>query len=154
MRQPLKIALAVVLAAAFAAGCGSDDDSPKGGGGAAGSGKSDKSKGSAPPAKLKPTSARGKMVKCMDRAGFDVTHKGQDEATATNYIVEGAKAGSKKAVIIIHLNKDDSERAAIKAGETKGLNAVPFGRAEFIRYDATDREAGVLANCVAESYVH
>ena len=31
MRQPLKIALAVLLAAAFAAGCGSDDDSSSGG---------------------------------------------------------------------------------------------------------------------------
>lgn len=150
MRQRLKIALAVVLAAGIAAGCGSDDDSANGGG----SGGSDTSKSAAKPAKLKPTSARGQMVKCMDRAGFDVTHKDQDEATATNYIVQGDKAGSKKAVIIIHSNKDDSERAAIKAGETKGLNAVPFGRAEFIRYDATDREAGVLANCVAESYVH
>ena len=153
MRQRVKIALAVVLAAGIAAGCGSDDDSANGGG-SGGSDTSESSAKAAKPAKLKPTSARGQMVKCMDRAGFDVTHEDQDEATATNYIVQGDKAGSKKAVIIIHSNKDDSKRAAIKAGETKGLNAVPFGRAEFIRYDATDREAGVLANCVAESYVH
>ncbi|MCA1683030.1 MAG: hypothetical protein LC685_03430 [Actinobacteria bacterium] len=57
-------------------------------------------------------------------------------------------------MIIIHPNREQAERAAINAGEGEGLNAVPFGRAEFIPYDATDTDAGVLANCVAEGCIH
>ena len=150
MRQPLKISLAVVLAAGIATGCGSDDESPN-----AASGGSDAPKTSAkasePP---KPTSARGEMVNCMERAGFEVTHEDQDAATATSYTVQGDDPGSRKAVVVIHPNRDDAERSSIKAGEDEGLNAVAFGRAEFIRYESTDTEAGVLANCVAEAYVH
>ena len=150
MRQPLKIFLAVVLAAGIATGCGSDDESPN-----AESGGSDAPKRSAKASEApKPTSARGQMVRCMERAGFDVSHKDQDAATATNYTIGGDEPGSRKAVVVIHPNRDDAERSSIRAGEDKGLNAVAFGRAEFIRYKATDTEAGVLANCVAEGYVH
>jgi hypothetical protein len=151
MRQPLTTFLAVVLAATLAAGCGSDDTSPSGGGGA---GATATSKSSAKPAEVKSTSTRGKLLTCMRDAGFQVTHEGQDESTATNYTVAGDDAKSKKAVIVIHSNRGEAVRAATKAGEEKGLNTVPFGRAVFIRYAATDTEAGVLANCVAEQYVH
>lgn len=148
MRQPLKIVLAVVLAAGIATGCGSDDESPSGDSGGSDAPKTT-AQSSEPP---KRTSARGKMVTCMQRAGFEVTHKGQDAATATNYTVEGDDSGSKKADIVIHPNRDDAERSSIKAGEEKGINAVAFGRAEFIRHESTDREAGTLANCIAGAY--
>ncbi|MEA2195614.1 MAG: hypothetical protein QOG42_2048 [Solirubrobacteraceae bacterium] len=151
MRQAPNTLLAVVLAAALAAGCGSDDRSSSDGSRSA---SPDKPKPKAPAkgAALKPTSARGQMVNCMQDAGFQVTHAGEDESSATNYTVDGDGAGSRKAAIVIYSNKNDAASAARKAGETKGLNTVAFGRAEFIRYDATDTEAGVLANCVAEGY--
>ena len=153
MRQPLKTLLAVLLAAALAAGCGSDDDSSNangnGGGGAA--------ENADGPAQTTTTtakrSARATMVKCMEDAGFQVSHEGDDEERATNYTIEAG--GSKKAEIIIHSNKNDAAGSARRAGEEKGLNSIPFGRTEFRRGDdATDTEAGVLANCVAEAYVH
>ena len=151
MRQPFKLVLALVLAAGFAAGCGSDDDSSKDGGGSA---AADKATTSTPAAKpKKKASARAEMVTCMEDGGFEVTHEGDDDATATNYTIEAG--GSKKAEIIIHSNKNDATRSANKAGEEKGINAIPFGRTEFRRGDAaTNTEAGVLANCVAEAYVH
>ena len=153
MRRPLKLLLTIVLAAGFATGCGSDDDSSGGGGG--GSGGSDKPKASAKAddAKPKKQSARAGMVKCMEDEGFEVSHEGDDEEKATNYTVEGG--GKKKAEIIIHSNKGDAASAARKVGEEKGVNSIPFGRVEFRNNDsATNREAGVLANCVAEAYVH
>ena len=170
MRQPLKIALAVLLAAAFAAGCGSDDDSSSGGDAAdktttsaqaATDGTDADAGGESEPetdtksggAKPKPASARAKMLTCLeDDAGFEVTHEGDDEAKATAYTVEGDSGGSKKAEIIIHSNQNDAAGAARRAGEDKGLNAVAFGRAEFIRYKATDTEAGQIVNCVAAGY--
>ena len=152
MRQPLKLFLVLVLAAAFAAGCGSDDDSPSGG---AGNGDAAAEQGDAPKktAKPKKKSARAEMVKCMEDEGFEVDHEGDDAEKATNYTVEGG--GKKKADIIIHSNKNDAAGAARKAGEEKGINSIPFGRVEFRNNDdATNTEAGVLANCVAEAYVH
>ena len=152
MRQPFKLVLALVLAAGFAAGCGSDDDSSKDGGGSAGSrqGRPHPTPAAKP---KKKASARAEMVTCMEDGGFEVTHEGDDDATATNYTIEAG--GSKKAEIIIHSNKNDATRSANKAGEEKGINAIPFGRTEFRRGDAaTNTEAGVLANCVAEAYVH
>lgn len=149
MRQPLKIILALVLAAGVATGCGSDDESPSGDSGGSDT-PTTTAQSSEPP---KRSSARGKMVNCVERAGFEITHKDQDAAKATNYTVEGDDPGSKKAEIVIHPNRDDAERSSIKAGEEKGINAVAFGRAEFIRHESTDREAGVLANCIAGSYV-
>ncbi len=157
MRQPLKLLLALVLAAALAAGCGSDDDdssSNGGGGGGGGSAESDKPKSSAAAGKPKAKkSARGEMVKCIEDEGFEVTPEGDDEEKATNYTIEAG--GKKKAEIIIRSNKNDAAGAARKAGEEKGINSIPFGRVEFRNNDdATDTEAGVLANCVAEAYVH
>ena len=160
MRQPLKLVLALLLAAALAAGCGGDDDSSSGGGGE-GSEKTEKTEkaekadnGATPSAKpKKKKSARAEMVKCMEDEGFEVDHEGDDAEKATNYTVEGG--GKKKAEIIIHSNKNDAAGAARKAGEEKGINSIPFGRVEFRNNDdATNTEAGVLANCVAEAYVH
>jgi len=154
MRQPLKLFLAVVLTAALAAGCGSDDDSSNGGGGGgSGGGAAEKAESPAKAAKTKKKSARSEMVTCMEDEGFEVSHEGDDEEKATNYTIEAG--GKKKAEIIIHSNKNDAAGSARKAGEEKGINAIPFGRTEFRRNDAaTDTEAGVLANCVAEAYVH
>ncbi|HEV2774875.1 MAG TPA: hypothetical protein VGV90_04725 [Solirubrobacteraceae bacterium] len=160
MRQPLKLFLALVLAATLAAGCGSDDDSPDGGGGGGAASEqaengenSEQADGSNPAAKPKKKSARAEMVSCMEDEGFEVSHEGDDEEKATNYTVEAG--GKKKAEIIIHSNKNDAAGAARKVGEEKGINSIPFGRVEFRNNDdATDTEAGVLANCVAEAYVH
>lgn len=155
MRQPLKLVLALFLAAALAAGCGGDDDSPSGGGGegAEKTEQAEKDNGATPSAKpKKKKSARAGMVKCIEDEGFEVDHEG-DEEKATNYTVEGG--GKKKAEIIIHSNENDAAGAARKVGEEKGVNSIPFGRVEFRNNDdATDTEAGVLANCVAEAYVH
>lgn len=152
MRQPFKLVLVLVLAAALAAGCGSDDE-PSGGGadnGDAGAERADAPKKAAKPKKK---SARAEMVKCMEDEGFEVSHKGDDEEKATDYTVQAG--GKKKAEIIIHSNKSDAAGAARKVGEAKGINSIPFGRVEFRNNDAaTDREAGILANCVAEAYVH
>lgn len=157
MRQPpFKLFLAFVLAAALAAGCGDDDSSNGGGDGGGGSEqaeKAEKSEGSQPAAKPKKKSVRGEMIGCIEDEGFEVSHEGDDEEKATNYTIEAG--GKKKAEIILHANRNDAAGSARKAGEDKGINSVPFGRAEFRRADtATDREAGVLANCIAEAYVH
>jgi hypothetical protein len=163
MRQPsCKLLLAFVLAAAFAVGCG-DDDEPANGGAASqpaeqaeNGEKADDGDGAAsakPADKPKKQSARAEMVECIEDEGFDVSHKGDDEEKATNYTVEAG--GKKKAEIIIHSNENDAAGAAKKAGEEKAINSIPFGRVEFRNNDdATNTEAGVLANCVAEAYVH
>ncbi len=159
MRQPpFKLLLAFLLAAAFAVGCGDDDEPSNGGGGASEQAeqaeqdeKGDKAEGAK--AKPKKQSARAEMVGCMEDEGFEVSHEGDDEEKATNYTVEAG--GKKKAEIIIHSNKADAAGAARKVGESKGVNSIPFGRVEFRNNDdATNTEAGVLANCVAEAYVH
>ena len=168
MPQPFKLVLVLLLAAALAAGCGGDDDSPSGGGGdgaekteqaekADGTDKTekaDKSDGSTAAAKpKKKKSARAEMVGCIEDEGFEVDHEGDDEEKATNYTVKAG--GKKKAEIIIHSNKNQAASTARKVGEEKGINSIPFGRVEFRNNDAaTDTEAGVLANCVAEAYVH
>jgi hypothetical protein len=165
MRHPLKIVLAVVLAAAFAAGCGSDDEK-SGDGDAADKTKSsaqaagDESKSEDEPesdsksggAKPKKAGARAKMVKCLEGDGFELSHEGQDADKATDYTIEGTSGRKKRAQIVIHSSKNDAEAAARKKGEEKAINAVAFGRAEFIRYEATDTEAGQIVNCVAAGY--
>lgn len=152
MRQPLKIILAVVLAAGIATGCGSDDESPSAGSGdSGGSEKRDASEQAGDP---KPTSARGQMVRCIERAGFEVSHEDQDAATATNYTVQGDDGGSKRAEVVIHPNRDAARRSATKGAQEEGINSVAFGRAQFIPHEATNTEAGILANCVAGGYVN
>ena len=158
MRQPpFKLVLAFVLAAAFAVGCGDDDEPSNGGAGASEQAEQaqngEKGEGSEAAAKPKKKSARAEMVSCIEDEGFDVSHEGDDEEKATNYTIE--RRGKKKADIIIHSNQNDAAGAAKKAGEEKGINSIPFGRVEFRNNDdATNTEAGVLANCVAEAYVH
>jgi hypothetical protein len=162
MRQrPCKLLLAFVLAAAFAAGCGDDDEPANGAASppaeqAQNGEKADDGDGAErekPAGKPKKKSARAEMVECIEDEGFDVSHKGDDEEKATNYTVEAG--GKKKAEIIIHSNENDAAGAAKKAGEEKAINSIPFGRVEFRNNDdATNTEAGVLANCVAEAYVH
>lgn len=145
MKRP-RSALAVLIAVVVAAGCGSDDDEPKTGG-------SDEPEKEAQSAAPKPTSARAKLVKCIDREGFEVTHEGQAPAEATNYTVEGDDPkGRPRATIKIHSNRDDARGSAARAGEERGVNSVPFGRAEFIPKVATDTETGRIVNCVSLAY--
>jgi hypothetical protein len=153
MRRPFTLILTLLLAAALAGGCGGDDESSSGGGGDGGSEKAEQGDGAKTAGKPKKKSTRAEMVKCIEDEGFEISHEGDDEEKATNYTVEGG--GKKKADIIIHSNKNDAAGAARKVGEEKGINSIPFGRVEFRNNDdATDTEAGVLANCVAEAYVH
>ncbi len=168
MRQPLKTVSAVLLAAVFALaiGCGSDDDSSSGGDAtdkartSAQAAADDDTKTEDAPeadretggAKPKPTGARAKMLSCLEEAGFAISHEGDDEQKATDYTIEGTSGRQKRAEIVIHSNRNDAAGAATKAGEEKGLNAVAFGRAQFIRYEATDTEAGQIVNCVAAGY--
>jgi hypothetical protein len=165
MRHPLEIVLAVLLAAAFAVGCGSDDEKAGGGDAAdktetsAQAAGDDSNAGDEPEsdaksggAKPKKAGARSKMVKCLEGDGFELSHEGQDADEATNYTIEGTSGRKRRAVIVIHSNRNDAEAAARKKGEEKAINAVAFGRAEFIRYEATDTEAGQIVNCVAAGY--
>jgi hypothetical protein len=151
-----RTALALLLTLAFAAaGCGSDDDDSKSGASSAGdkteqADKTDKKteKSSAP----KKTSARGKLVSCIEGEGLEISHEGDDAEKATNYTVGPDNAKRRKAVIKIHSNRGEASRSAERAGLDKGLNAVAFGRAEFIRYEATDNEAGRIVNCMSAAY--
>jgi len=151
-RPPFTLLLAFVLAAALAAGCGDDDSSNGGGGGSEQSQQSEQAEGSESAAKPKKRSVRAEMIGCIEDEGFEASHEGDPEK-ATNYTIEAG--GKKKAEIIIHANRNDAAGSAKRIGEEKGINSIPFGRAEFRRADtATDTEAGRLANCVAEAYVH
>lgn len=138
-------ALAILIAVLIATGCGDDDD-PKP------AGSDDEPATKAQSAAPKPTSARAKLVTCIEREGFDVTHEGEDAATATNYTVGPDDPKRMKVEVKIHPNRDEARGSAVRAGEDKGLNAVAFGRAEFIRHAATDTEAGVIVNCVSLAY--
>ena len=85
------------------------------------------------------------------RRRFEVTHEGDDEAKATT-TRRGRLRAEEESRDRHPLQPNDAEAAARRAGEDKGLNAVAFGRAEFIRYEATDTEAGQIVNCVAAGY--
>jgi hypothetical protein len=152
-RSRLAPAVLAALVFALASGCGSDDDSKSRASGEPGA-KNEHStkpadKGSAAP---KRSSARGKLVDCIEREGIDITPEGDDEAKATSYTVGPQSARRRKAVIKIHSNRGEASRSAERAGLDKGLNAVAFGRAEFIRYEATDNEAGRIVNCMSAAY--
>jgi len=140
-----RAALTVLLTVAIATGCGSED-APKQAGGS-----DEPETEAAQTAKPKPTSARAKLVTCLEDEGYDVTHEDQPAATATRYTVKSS--GRAKAVIKIHSNRDEARGSAARAGEDRGQNAVPFGRAEFLPDDAaTDTDNGVVANCVSRVY--
>ena len=152
----LPATLAVLLTIVFAAGCGSDDDEKSGASGdtektekADKADKADKAGKSGAP---KRTSARGKLVDCVEGEGLEISHEGEDAEKATDYTVGPDNARRRKAVIKIHSNRDEAQRSAERAGLDKGLNAVAFGRAEFIRYEATDNEAGRIVNCLSMAY--
>jgi hypothetical protein len=151
---------ALLLAAAIviATGCGSDDDS-KSDSSAKPAQKSDaksedKSADDDTSAAPKASSARGKLTTCLDREGVDVSHEGQDAATATTYTLKARSGEGDKtdAVIKIHSSRDEAAGSARRAGEEHGINSVAFGRAEFIRRAATDNEAGTILNCVSMAY--
>ncbi len=137
-----RAALAVlVVAGLVATGCGSDDTEP------GSDGQSDAARsGKAKPKKRK--SARAQMVKCIEsELGFDV--KAGDDPHRLS--VKNPK-GKRQAVVIVHPDAAAARRAVMRTLEKEGMNAVAFGRAEFIRHAAGDTEAGVIANCVAIQY--
>ena len=145
-----RAALAALVAAAIVTGCGSDDDSKP-----AASGETEKTeqteqteKSAAP----KKRSARAKLVDCIEGEGMEISHEGDDAEKATDYTVGPDDPKRRKAQIKIHSNRADAQGSASRAGLEKGLNAVAFGRAEFIRYEATDNEAGRIVNCMSAAY--
>jgi hypothetical protein len=157
-------ALLLAIAIATATGCGSDDDSksdssakPAQKPGTKSAEKSDDtSKDTSDDASAAPkaSGARGKLTSCLDREGIDVSHEGQDAATATTYTLKARSGEGDKtdAVVKIHSSRDEAASSARRAGEERGINAVAFGRAEFIRRAATDNEAGTIVNCVSLAY--
>jgi hypothetical protein len=135
------VTLATLLVVGLiAAGCGSDDDTePKSDGPAAAETKKAKPHS--------PTSARGKMVDCVEsELGFEM--KPGDDPDKLSIKSEDGKL---KADVVIHSDVG-AARTAVAQTLNRGVNAVTFGRAEFIRRGADDTEAGVIANCVAIQY--
>jgi hypothetical protein len=138
-----RVALAVVVVAGFiATGCGSDDGNPEPNSDSppkAGQGENAKP----PPSK----SARGQMVECIEsELGFEVKPDGDPDKLSVK-----DPNDKLKAVVVIHPDAG-AARKAVAQTLNKGVNAVVFGRAEFIRHAASDTEAGVIANCVAIEY--
>ena len=135
-----RAALAVLVIAGFiATGCGSDDAEP--------TSDSQPKAGQAKNAKPPPKSARGQMVECIEsELGFDA--KADDDPDKLSV---KSPNGKLKAVVAIHTDAG-AARKAVAQTLNKGVNAVVFGRAEFIRHAASDTEAGVIANCVAIEY--
>ena len=133
----------LVITGLIATGCGSDDDTERNSAGQSGAAEVEKDD----KAKPKRKSRRAQMVQCIeDEIGSDVKSDGGPH----NLSVKGAD-GKRQAIIVIH---DDAAAARKGVARTLGTgrNAVTFGRAEFIRYAASDTEAGVIVNCVALQY--
>jgi hypothetical protein len=151
-------ALLVAIAVATATGCGSDDDSKSDSSAKpaqkAGTKSAEKSGDTSKDASDDGSAARGKLTKGLDREGVDVSHEGQDAATATTYTLKARSGEGDKtdAIVKIHSSRDEAASSARRAGEEHGINAVAFGRAEFIRRAATDNEAGTIVNCVSLAY--
>jgi hypothetical protein len=139
-----RVTLAVLLIAGLiAAGCGSDDDTePQSNGSSAA--RADKAEKAEPSS---PKSARGKMVDCVEgELGLEM--KPGDDPDKLSIKSEDGKL---KADVVIHPDVG-AARTAVAQTLNRGVNAVTFGRAEFIRRGADDTEAGVIANCVALQY--
>jgi hypothetical protein len=137
-----RVALAaLVIAGVIATGCGSDDDTEPNSDGQPKAGQAENAK---PPPKK---SARGQMVECIEsELGFEA--KADDDPDKLSV---KSPDGKLKAVVVIHPDVGVA-RKAVAQTLNKGVNAVVFGRAEFIRHAASDTEAGVIANCVAIQY--
>jgi len=144
-----RTALAILLTALVAAGCGSDDD-PKSGVSDEPDAKTEQS--AEEPAAPKKASARSKLVSCVEGEGYEISHEGDDAEKATDYTIGPDDPKRAKAQVKIHSNRGDAASSARRAGEDEGINAVVFGRAEFIRLQATDTEAGRIVNCLSAAY--
>jgi hypothetical protein len=135
-----RVALAVLaIAGLVATGCGSDDTEPS----SDNQPKASRAEKAEPP----PKSARGQMIECIkSELGFDVAADDDPDKLSVK-----SPNGKLKAVVVIHPDVG-AARKAVAQTLNKGVNAVVFGRAEFIRHAASDTEAGVIANCVAIEY--
>lgn len=139
--------LAILVSLVLATGCGSDDEPQKRSGtNAAGATTQEQSAGP------KRASARSKLVTCIEGEGYEISHEGDDAEKATEYTIGPDDPKRAKAQIKIHSNRNDAQASASRAGLEEGINAVAFGRAEFIRRQATDTEAGRIVNCLSMAY--
>jgi hypothetical protein len=126
---------ALAIAGLIVAGCGSDDTKSKSG--------TVRPEHAAPKSK----SARARMIACIKgQLGFDVT-PGDDP---DNLSITGPQ-GKLKANVVIYPNAGAAARAVVQT-QNKGVDAVSFGRAEFIRRAAGDSESGVILDCVSVQY--
>jgi hypothetical protein len=140
-------ALVVLVCLILATGCGSDDEPADSSG--SGAAETTEQKQSTAPARA---SARSKLVDCVEGEGYEISHEGDDAAKATSYTIGPEDPRRAKAEITIHPNRDEAASSARRAGEEEGINSVAFGRAEFIRRQATDTEAGRIVNCISMAY--
>ncbi|MFP5363851.1 MAG: hypothetical protein ACLGI5_14095 [Thermoleophilia bacterium] len=137
-RTPVALVV-LVLAGLVAAGCGSDDPEP--------SSDSSPEAAQVETAKPKTKSVRQQMVDCIENdLGFDVTPGDDPDRLSVE-----SPDDELQAVIVIHPDAG-AARKAVGRTLSSGMNAVVFGRAEFIRRAAGDTESGVIANCVALQY--
>jgi hypothetical protein len=136
-----RVALAMLVTVGLAAtGCGSDDTEPDSDTRPAAAARAEK-------AKPKRESARAQTVKCIEsELGYEVTSDDDSDKLSIK-----TTQGDLDAVVVVHPNAGAARKAVDKTLEG-GLNAVVFGRAEFIRHGADDTEAGGIANCVAIAY--
>lgn len=141
-----RLALAVLVTASLiATGCGSDDSEPEA---EKKSTKSAQAETTESTAKPKTKGARAQMVDCIEtELGFDVKPEDDPDSLAVR-----SDDDKLQAVIVIHNDAGAAQKALSRTLGEKELNAVVFGRAEFIRHGADDTESGVIANCVAGQY--
>ncbi len=139
--------IAIVACLILATGCGSDDEPAESSGPDAAQTTEQER-----PAAPKRASARSKMVDCIEGEGYEISHEGGDAEKATSYTVGPDDPKRAKAEITIHPGRDEAASSARRAGEDEGINSVAFGRAEFIRRQATDTEAGRIVNCLSMAY--
>ena len=141
------VALAVLaLAWLIAAGCGSDDTESSSRESETKPETAQAEKNEKPKPKRK--SVRAQMVDCIEGdLGFEVTAADDDP----HRLSVKDPDGKVQAVVVIHSDAGIARGAAVRTQE-KGINAVAFGRAEFIRRAANDTEAGVIANCISAGY--
>ncbi|HEV2785522.1 MAG TPA: hypothetical protein VGV67_03980 [Solirubrobacteraceae bacterium] len=143
----------VVIAGLIATGCGSDDTESDSGKAPEGAQVENEAPKNDEPKNDEPTgkSARAQMTECIEgELGFDVSSDESADDDAHNLSVKSSD-GKLQASVIVHPDVGAARKSTAQT-LNKGLNAVPFGRVEFIRRAANDTEAGVIANCVAVEY--